>query len=81
MQLANYTIIRQTPDYILIRDEGPWDFHASVTNAAESVVAGLIDTLHGRRLYYIDTEGRIDELKIENGKFVGFAPGPEGMME
>ena len=79
MQLANYSIERQTPDYILIRDEGPWDFYQSVTNAAESTVAGLIDALHGRHLYYIDTDGRIDELKIEDGKFAGFAPGPKGM--
>lgn len=81
MQLANYSIIRETQEYILIRDEGPWDLYQSVTNAAESVVAGLVDALHGRRLYYIDTEDRIDELKIESGKFAGFAPGPKGMME
>ena len=79
LPLANYSIARQTPEYILIRDEGPWDFYQTITNAAESVVAGLIDALHGRRLYYIDTTGRIDELKIEDGKFAGFAPGPKGM--
>ncbi len=79
MQLANYSVVRQTGEYILIRDEGPWDFYQSVTNAAESVVAGMADALHGRRLYYIDTDGRIDELKIKDGKFAGFAPGPKGM--
>ena len=79
IHLANYTITRQTDEYILIRDEGPWDFYQCVTNAAESVVAGLVDALHGRRLYYIDIDGRIDEIRVEDGKFAGFAPGPKGM--
>jgi len=76
---ANYSIERETSEYILIRDIGPWDLYQSITNAAESTVATLATTLHGRRLYYIDTDNRIDELKVQDGEFAGFGPGPQGM--
>ena len=72
---ANYVRIESTEDYLLIQDVGPWDQFKSVTNAAEMVVDELIDELHGRRLFYIDSEGQTDELVIENGAFKDFAPG------
>ena len=51
----------------------------SVTNDAENVVADLVRQGHlakGRRLLSYDSMGQLDEIKVQDGKFVGFAPGP-----
>jgi hypothetical protein len=64
---------------LVIRDVGPWDKFMTVTNAAEDVVAELYhgDRISdGRRLYYIDSDGQMDELLHDHGIFKGFAPGP-----
>ncbi len=50
----------------------------SVTNDAENVVECLAGELRGRRLFYYDSNGQLDELVVADGKFVGFAPGPKG---
>lgn len=65
---------------VILRDLGPWDRHPSVTNDAEAVVASLAaNWLGGRRLLYVDTDGRVDELtySIVDGRatFTGFRPG------
>jgi hypothetical protein len=76
---ANYGVTRDVPGEPLeIRDLGPWDRHPTVTNVAEDVVAELFRNgrlTSGRRLFYEDSEGRRDEILIENGRFAGFAPG------
>ncbi len=67
-----------TPERLVIRDRNELG-HLSVTNDAEAVVAYLFraGTLRdGRRLFYYDTDGNLDELLIKDGKFAGFAPGP-----
>lgn len=69
-----YKIVEQTPDYVLIRDTGPWDEHPTVTNGAEDVVAELASMLAGRRLEYIDSLGNRDQLLVRDGQFDGFAP-------
>ena len=76
---ANYSIVVAGPDQIVIRDVGPWDKYLTVTNDAENVVRelavqGLLPA--GRRLFYYDSGGRLDELLVKDGTFVGFAPGP-----
>ena len=51
----------------------------SVTDDAENVVADLVRQGHlpkGRRLLYYDSTGQLDEIKVQDGKFAGFAPGP-----
>ena len=53
------------------------DNHApSVTNAADMVVevlkVTLPDGLRGRKIYYRDTEGRIDRIYISKNQFSGF---------
>lgn len=51
----------------------------SVTNDAENVVTDLVKQGHlpkGRRLLYYDSMGQLDEIKVQDGKFAGFAPGP-----
>ena len=72
---ANYSVITETKDYILLQDEGPWDKFQTITNAAEEVVAELAPTLAGRRLFYADSEGQVDELLVKDGAFAGFKPG------
>lgn len=71
---ANYEILEDGPDVLLIRDLGPWDVYPTVTNAAEEVVAELAGRLNGRRLEYIDSDGQRDQLVVRDGRFVGFAP-------
>lgn len=72
----NYIIEKETADYILIRDIGPWDQRLSITNGAEQVVAELATRLNGRRLEYYDSGGERDQLLVKDGRFDGFAPCP-----
>ena len=73
---ARYAVIEDTAERLVIRDLGPWDIHLSVTNDAENVVEDLAIRLKGRRLFYIDSEGDKDELKVDHsGKFIGFGFG------
>ena len=80
MANANFTIEQETPEYIFIHDVGPWDQHRTITNDAEWVIETLAKdhALEGRRLFYRDSEGQIDELKHAAGRFAGFSPGHEG---
>ena len=72
-----YSIIRndEGQNILYIRDE---DVGMSVTNDAENVVAELFENgllNNGKRLFYYDSEGQLDEILHEEGKFTGFAPG------
>ncbi len=79
MNHARYMIlenVRGKP--LVIRDVGPWDRFPTVTDDAEDVVERL--TRHGllpagRRLFYENSEGRVDEILHDRGRFLGFAPG------
>lgn len=77
---ANYvTVMQGDSNRLLIRDIGPWDTHPSVTNDAENVVQELVREGMlpvGRRLFYYDSDGQMDEILVKGGTFVGFAPGP-----
>lgn len=75
MRNANYEVVERTEDYIIIRDIGPWGYYMTITNAAEQVVAELVPRLNGRRLYYYDSVGCLDELVIKDYKFHGFRSG------
>lgn len=76
---ANYDIITDAPDYLLIQDIGPWDQYKTITNTAETVVEELADKLGDRKLYYVDSEGITDQLLVLDGKFNGFKfGGPDG---
>jgi hypothetical protein len=81
MRRANYKILDVNPEKgcVTIQDVGPWDLFPTVTNSAEGVVEQLVSVGFlppGRRLFCIDSEGTLDELKIKDGKFDGFTPGP-----
>jgi len=54
----------------------------SVTNDAEGVVDYIAYhfDLSQRRLFYIDTDGVIDELLVHNSAFAGFKAGHEGVI-
>lgn len=74
MTKARYIIESESPKTLIISDVGT--HHMSITNDAEGVVKELHENnlLMGRRLYYYDSDGRLDELKHDgNGKFTGFA--------
>lgn len=73
---ANFTIEFNGPGcLVLLRDIGPHSAHPTITNDAENVVASMRDQLWGRRLFYIDSENHLDELRVCDGRFVGFLPG------
>jgi hypothetical protein len=74
MKSPHYIIVSDDSDCLLIMDVGPWDVYPTVTSGAEQVVAELAGRLRGRRLEYIDSEGRQDQLLVRDGKFAGFAP-------
>lgn len=78
-RVPRFEIVERTDKWVLLRDLGPWDQYPTITNAVESVVSFMADSLNGRRLEYIDSEGNRDQILVENGLFVGFAPaGPSG---
>ncbi len=76
---SRYEIVSDVPgDPLIIRDVGHKD-HKTVTNDAENVVSDLVANGFlpaGRRLYYYDSEGQLDELIVRDGEFAGFAWGP-----
>lgn len=59
--------------FVLLEDQGG---AVSVTNDAERVVLELASRcpLEGRRVLYRDSMGRWDELVVQAGRFVRFAP-------
>lgn len=66
-----------TTDVLVIRD---LDQGRTITNDAANVVAklrseGLLPDK--RRLFYFDTEGRCDEIIIENGEYKCISPLPQ----
>lgn len=82
MRKARFTIVED--DFLgehplIIRDVGPWDKHPTVTSDVEGVVERLVAQgrlPEGRRLFYYDSEDFLDEILVKDGKFAGFAPGP-----
>lgn len=78
MSRARYNIVQSGGRSVVIRDVGG-PRTISVTNDAEAVVAELWERgvlKEGLRLYYYDSDGRLDELCHSGGVFTGFAPGP-----
>jgi len=70
---ANYQILENTAEHIILQDMGPWDKYMTITNAAESVIASL-SNIGSRRVFYYDSEDVLTELLVKDGKFAGFAP-------
>lgn len=76
---ANWDVVEDTPSHITIEDVGPWSICKTITNDVEYVVGKLAPDLNGRRLLYIDSDGRNDEIVVTpEGNFGGFKPFKEG---
>ena len=78
---SNIEIVRNEGGQpLLIKDVGPWSKFMTITNDPEGVIASLWDAAiltPGRRLYYIDSGGTLDELLVDmSGNFIGYKPGP-----
>jgi hypothetical protein len=81
MRHADFTVDEVTEERVVITDVGHMSNHPTVTNDAEHVVERLVAAGHvipGRRLFYYDSDGALDELLVSwpDGRFAGFAPGP-----
>lgn len=74
MRKPNFDICGGTPQFLIIRDVGPWNEHPTITNDPEDVIEELLPMLGTRRLLYFDSMGRLDEIVVRNGKFAMFAP-------
>lgn len=72
MRRANYTVVKEDSQRLIIMDVGPWDKHLTVTNDAENVVRDLAARLGSRRLYYHDSEGTLGEIEVKDGAFQRF---------
>lgn len=62
---------------LVIQDVGPWTERPTITNDVEAVVEDLVAEKRlpeGRRLFYVDSDGRKDEIVHAGGKFVRFVP-------
>jgi hypothetical protein len=72
---AVYTITKVTDVCVILKDDfNPENPTKSVTNDAERVTAE-VNRLHpAKRIFYYDTEGALDELVHDKGKFIRFAP-------
>lgn len=75
MSHAQFSIVIDKKDQLVLRDDGPWNVHLTVTNDAEWVVRQVAPQLKGRLLLYFDSEGDLDRLLVKDGKFAGFADG------
>jgi hypothetical protein len=73
MPSVSWRTLLDNEKYLVIEDTGPWDQHLTITNGAEQVVDSLAPKLEGRRLFYFDSQGDIDEILVHEGGFLGFA--------
>ncbi len=83
MRIARYTIHAVNDLHVVITDDLA-DDAPSVTNSAASVIEDLNSRLGGlgrRRVFYRDSVMRFDELRHENGVFLGFAPASPSQQE
>jgi len=77
MRHAKFSIVGSYADRIIIKDDGPWNLYPTITNDPEWAVEQMADVLNGRHLLYIDSEGRMDQLRVNAGHFAGFALAPK----
>jgi len=73
LRRSSYIIERETADFLLLQDLDRGG--KSLTNDMEIVVREVGGGLYGRRLFYRDSEGNVDEVIIKDGVFAGFAWG------
>ncbi len=66
---SSFSITEIKDDRVIILDNNMGG--KSVTNDAENVVEYLYNIYGNRRIFYIDSEGILDELRHTKGEFVG----------
>lgn len=75
MTKAAFSIIDIEPHWITISDKiGAGKM--SITNDAEAVVEHLLRRHPGKRIFYYDSDGYLDELAHDGVRFTGFKAGP-----
>lgn len=72
---ASFIVVSSDERSITIRDMSGENGGKTITNDADAVVEFLDSRWPGRRIYYYDTEGALDELQHVAGRFCGFLPG------
>ena len=76
---SDFSLVMNTPDWVLISDNAIEQQTMSVTNDAENVVTYLKEhaiLIGDSILYYIDTDGMVDILEHDGkGNFTGFKHG------
>ena len=72
MRHARFSILSITPSTMILRDDGPWKDHPTITNDAEYVVEQVAAQLGDRRLRYFGSDNLLDVLVVEDGKFAGW---------
>jgi len=79
---AVFRIENETDTHVYISDRGNHHNCKTVTNDAAWVITELdtlIENFENKRVFYMDSEGRIDEI-IHSGKtFISFKAGYEGI--
>jgi hypothetical protein len=73
---CDFEVVKVERDAVTIRDRN--NGRMSVTNDAENVVLALREQgllPEGRRLFYIDSMGSLDEILVNERGFIGFRPG------
>jgi len=79
---ADFTIQVDAPDYVYIIDTGHNNGKRTITNDAEYIVSELYDLIENfkiKRLFYLDSDGRIDEILHSAGRFISFKAGHTGV--
>lgn len=71
--MADYTIKKTDKYYVYIIDLDLGNI--SVTNDAENVVRELAERYPGKRIFYKDSVGMVDELLVKNDRFAGYRAG------
>jgi len=80
---AEYDVIRDTAEYVFILDVGGNAGKRTVTNDADFIIQDLsdfIDNFQNKRVFYTDTDGRIDEMLHNGNHFTTFKAGHEGVI-
>jgi hypothetical protein len=79
---AAFVIKKETDCFVYIEDRGNHHNCKTVTNDAEWILKELADSIanfENKRLLYMDSEGRIDEIEHSGRRFIGFKAGHEGV--
>lgn len=72
---ANFKILFRLKSAVVLRDNGPWEEHLTITNDIENVVQKLVesgDLLPGKQIHYYASDGKFTKALVKDGKFAGF---------